>query len=87
MIKHVMIAAAFSVATAGAALAADAPKDAKDCMKQAFGLAKSAQDKKLSDAKLNEVEELLAKLESQCEAGDMAKAAAAMDEVSAAIGK
>ncbi|MCH9808879.1 MAG: hypothetical protein K0U74_14215 [Alphaproteobacteria bacterium] len=86
MIKHLMIAAAFGVATAGTAFAADAPKDPQDCMKQAFELAKSAQSKKLSEAKLGEVEELLTKMEDQCDAGDMAKAAEAKAELSKALG-
>lgn len=85
MIKQLIIATAFGIAAVGTALAADAPKDTKDCMDQAFELAKSAQNTKLSDEKLAELDEQLATMEDHCADGDMAKAAEVKAEVEGAL--
>ncbi|MBU1212341.1 MAG: hypothetical protein KJ587_13860 [Alphaproteobacteria bacterium] len=87
MIKRIIAAAALALTAAGAAIAADEPKSTADCMEQVFNQATAAQDKKLSDAKSTEVEELLAKMEDACTSEKFADAAKVSGEITAAIGK
>jgi hypothetical protein len=60
-------------------------QDADSCLKQAFDLAQAAEGKKLPDAQLAKVEELLAKLEGQCDAKQFAEADKTAKDVQAAI--
>lgn len=81
MKKHLALVAAVAMGFATPALA----QDADACLKQAFDLAASAEGKKLSDAQLAKVEELLAKMEGLCDAKDFAGADKVAAEVKAAI--
>ncbi len=87
MIKRLILAAAASVALAGASLAQDKPAESapepavEACLQQAFDLAQSAEQKKLSDADLDQLEQLLSKMEGHCDANETADA----DKVGAQI--
>lgn len=87
MIHRFIFLAVVSLMTASATFAADRPRNIDDCMQQVFELANSAQKKRLSDAKLNQVERLLTKMENYCSANALAQAARMQDEIVAAIGK
>lgn len=78
-----MIAAAAALAI-GFAIPA-AAQDADACLKQAFDLAQSAEGKKLAESQLAKVEELLAKMEGQCDAKQFADAEKSAKDVQAAI--
>lgn len=86
MLKPLIVAAAFTVGLSAAAFAQDAPKTSDDCFKNAIDLAKSAEEKKLGDDKLAKVEELLTKMEGQCEEQKFAEAATTANDIKAAIG-
>ena len=81
MKMHLGLATALALGFAAPALA----QDADSCLKQAFDLAQSAEGKKLGDDKLAKVEELLAKMEGQCDAKQFADADKTAVEVKAAI--
>ncbi len=87
MINRLAIVGALSLALAGTAFAADAPKDTRSCMDSVFSLAKSAQGKKLSDAKLTEIEALMTKMEDHCTSQKFADAAKVGEQITSAIGK
>jgi hypothetical protein len=81
MKKQLALAAAMALGFAAPAFA----QDADACLKQAFDLAQSAEAKKLGDAQLAKVEELLAKMEGQCDAKQFDEANKTAKEVQAAI--
>ena len=85
MINRLAIVCALGLAAAGTAIAADAPKDTKSCMDSVFALAKTAQEKKLSDDKLNQIEGLMTTMEDHCTSEDFADAAKIGAEITAAI--
>jgi hypothetical protein len=87
MIDRLIFLTVVSLMTAGTTHAADRPLNIDDCMQQVFELANSAQNKKLSDAKLNQIESLLTKMENYCSANELAKAARMHDEILATIRK
>lgn len=87
MINRLAIVGALGFALAEAALAADAPKDTRSCMDSVFALAKTAQGKKLSDAKLNDIEGLMTTMEDHCIAKKFAEAAKVGQEITAALDK
>jgi hypothetical protein len=80
-----VLAAALSLGLSVTAYAQEAPKNAEDCLKSSFDLAKSAGEKKLPDDKLVKVEDLLTKLEGQCEAQKFADAAGTAKDIKAVI--
>jgi hypothetical protein len=86
MLKRIIVAVALTAGLSTATFAQDAPKTADDCFKISIDLAKSAEDKKLGDDKLAKLEELLTKMEGQCEAQKFAEAAATAGDIKAAIG-
>jgi hypothetical protein len=86
MLKRLTIAAALSAGLSVSAVAQEAAKTSDDCFKNAIDLAKSAEEKKLGDDKLAKVEELLTKMEGQCEAQKFAEAATTANDIKAAIG-
>lgn len=59
-----------------AASAEDAPATADQCLKMAFELAQSAEEKKLSDEDYKKLEEMLTTLEGQCDARQFNEASA-----------
>ncbi|MGQ0674459.1 MAG: hypothetical protein ACT4N2_16490 [Hyphomicrobium sp.] len=81
MKTHFALAAALALGLASPAVA----QDADACLKKAFDLAQSAEGKKLADAQLAKVEELLAKMEGHCDAKQFAEADKAAADVQAAI--
>jgi hypothetical protein len=81
MKTYIAAAVALAVGLGTPALA----QDADSCLKQAFDLAQAAEGKKLPDAQLAKVEELLAKLEGQCDAKQFAEADKTAKDVQAAI--
>ncbi|MGD9783830.1 MAG: hypothetical protein AB7E80_15245 [Hyphomicrobiaceae bacterium] len=82
MIKRLILATAFAASLTGAALAADNPDD---CLKEAFDLAQSAEGKKLSDAELDSLENMLSKMEAHCDAKEFADATKAGGEIKAML--
>ena len=62
-------------ATPGPSPTAD-PANPDDCIKAAFALAQAAEDKKLSDDKIEKVDELLTKMETHCDARQFTEAMA-----------
>lgn len=87
MINRLAIVGAVGFALAGTALAADAPKNTRSCMDSVFALAKTAHGKKLSDAKLKDIEGLMTTMEDRCVSKKFAEAAKVGQEITAAIGK
>lgn len=81
MKTYMAAAAALAICFTAPAMA----QDADSCLKQAFDLAQAAEGKKLPDSQLAKVEELLAKLEGQCDAKQFAEADQTAKEVQAAI--
>ncbi len=81
MKKQLALAAALALGFATPVFA----QDADSCLKQAFDLAQAAEGKKLADAQLAKVEELLAKMEGHCDAKQFAEADKAAKDVQAAI--
>lgn len=69
MIKRVILAASLSAVLCGAAHA-EAAKTPDECLKQAFDIAKSAEDKTLTEADLDVFEAKLAKMEAHCDADE-----------------
>lgn len=86
MLNRLALALVLGLATAGAAAADDTPKNAEDCLKMSFDLAKSAEGKKLGQDKLGKLEDMLQKMEGHCEAKQFAEAAAVSKDIKAAIG-
>lgn len=85
MLKPLAAALAIAAALATGAMAADAPKDADECLKKAIDLAESAEEKKLGDDKLAKIEDLLTKLEGHCEASQFTEAATVSTDIEAVI--
>ena len=81
MKTYIAAAAALAISFTAPAFA----QDADSCLKQAFDLAQAAEGKKLPDAQLAKVEELLAKLEGQCDAKQFADADKTAKDVQGAI--
>lgn len=85
MMKRLILAAALGAALTGAAIAQDKPAagqpaaEASDpaadaCLKKAFDLAQSAEQKKLTEQDLDALEAMLSKMESHCDAKQYADA-------------
>jgi hypothetical protein len=87
MIKRFAIAAAATALVSSAALAQAPATNAEDCLKAAFDIAQAAEDKKLPNEKLDQVEELLTKMESHCDAKQFNEAAAVANDIKAMIEK
>jgi len=84
MLKRMVLAAALGAGLTLSAYA-QAPANADDCFKSVIDLQKSAADKKLSDDKNAKIEDLLTRMEGQCEAQKFAEAATTANDVKAAI--
>ncbi|MFN3868762.1 MAG: hypothetical protein ACK4MF_06825 [Hyphomicrobiaceae bacterium] len=69
MMKRVILAAALGAALCGAARAETATTP-DECLKQAFDIAKSAEDKTLTEADLDAFEAMLSKMEAHCDADE-----------------
>lgn len=84
MLKTMTLAVALA-GIASVALAQAIPASSEDCLKQAFQLAQTAENKNLSDDKLDKIEELLTKMESHCDAKKFPEATAIATDIKAAI--
>jgi hypothetical protein len=85
MLKSLIAALAITGALATSSFAADAPKDSDECLKKAIDLAESAEQQKLADDKLAKIEDLLTKLEGNCENSQFAEAATVSTEIEGII--
>lgn len=86
MLKRLVFSAVLAMGSASVALAANAPANADECNNQGAELAQKAEDKKLDNTKIAKVEELLTKLDEQCQGSKFTEAAATMKELNSAIG-
>jgi hypothetical protein len=71
-------------ATGSGATAVNSPED---CLKAAFDIAQTAEDKKLADDQLSKIEDLLTKMESHCDAKQFTEAANVGSDLKALIQK
>lgn len=71
-----VLAALASIGFVTAAPAQDAPATADQCLKIAFELAQSTEEKKLSDEDYKQFEDMLTTLEGQCDAQQFNEASA-----------
>ena len=72
---------------APAATEATAVSSPEDCLKAAFDIAQTAEDKKLGDDQLSKIEDLLTKMESHCDAKQFTEAATVGSDLKALIQK
>lgn len=86
MLKRLALAAVLAAGLSSAAVA-QAPANADECNSQGADIAQKAEQAKLDDAKTAKVEELLTKLDEQCQGSKLTEAAETMKELSATIGK
>lgn len=87
MIKRFALAAAATLALSATAFAQDTANSPEECLKVAFDIAQAAEDKKLPNEKLDQVEEMLTKMESHCDAKQYAEAAAVAKDLKEMIEK
>lgn len=87
MINRVVLAAAICFVAATSAFAQDPAANVDDCLKQAFDLAQSAEEKNLPDAKLDKLEALLTTMEGHCDKNNFKDAAAVAAEIKMEIEK
>ena len=57
------------------------------CLQSAMSLAKAAEDKKLNDAQLDKIEQMLSKMEDHCDAKQFSEAQAMAKDIEAALGQ
>lgn len=81
MLNRIILAGAASLLTSGAVLAQGTATNVDDCLKQTFELAQSAEERNLPDAKLDQLETLLTRMETNCDANKFAEAAADAAEI------
>lgn len=86
MWKRLALVAALALGASSVAVAQNAPANADECNNQGAEIAQKAEDKKLDDTKTAKVEELLTKLDEQCQGSKFTEAAATMKDLKAAIG-
>jgi len=86
MMKQLSLGAALAALLATGAMAAD-PETPDQCIKAAFDLAQSAEDKKLPNEKLDKIEEMLTKMEDHCDAKQFTEAMAVAKDIEAEINK
>jgi hypothetical protein len=80
-------AAAAPSAPAGSSASTMAASSPEDCLKAAFDIAQTAEDKKLADDQLSKIEDLLTKMESHCDAKQFNEAANVGSDLKALIQK
>ncbi len=66
---------------AQSAPSAGEPTSSDDCLKIAFDLAQTAEEKKLPELKLDPLEEMLTKMETQCDAKQFSEAMASAQSI------
>lgn len=72
--------AAKSAAPAAAELA-QVPATPDECIKAAFDLAQTAEDKKMSNDELDKIEQMLSKMETHCDANQFTEAMAVSKDI------
>lgn len=88
MMKSIFAAVALLGLAGSAALAQDAPATTpEECLKRAFDIAQSAESKKLPTDQIDQVEQMLTKMEGHCDAKQYAEAAAVASELKSLISK
>ena len=85
MIKSLVLSAVLAAGLSTVATAENAPGNSADCLKMAASLASTAESKKLPEAKIDSVEEMLTKMESHCDAKQFAEAAAVATSIQSVI--
>ena len=93
MIKRLILAAAACAALTGASFAQDKPAAEEQpadpaveaCLQKAFELAQSAEQKKLTDGDLDQLEQMLSKMEAHCDAKEQADADKVGGEIQAML--
>ena len=85
MRKAILIGGLIAALTAGPAFAADEPKSSEECFKALDTIAQAAEAKELDNAMIEKVGEMLTKLDSQCDAGQLKDAMATMNELEATL--
>lgn len=86
MLKRLPLAALLAMSLSSVAIA-DAPASAEECNEQGAALAEKAEAKKLGDEKIAKVEELLMKLDEQCQGDKLSDAGATMKDLEGVIGE
>lgn len=86
MIKQFALAMGLAAVLSTAALA-ETPSSPDQCMKAAFDLAQSAENKKLPNDQLDKVEEMLTKMEDHCDAQQFNEAMAVAKDIEAEINR
>ena len=86
MLKRIASIGLFAAAFATGAAAQDVPKDVNGCFDQSLALFKAADAAKLAEDKQSKVEELLGKMEMECDGKNFAEAANIAKEINAVIG-
>lgn len=86
MLKQLVLATALSLSTAMLAMAQEAPKSADDCFKMSTDLFMIADAQKLAKDRKDQIETMLEKMETYCDAKQFAEAASVAKEVKATIG-
>ncbi len=69
----------------GAQAPAGAPQNPDECIQAATGLAEAAEAKKLSEDKLDKIEDLLTKMETHCDAKQFVEAMAVANDIKSLI--
>jgi hypothetical protein len=64
---------------------AAAPQSADECMKSAADLAQATEDKKIADAKLDKIDDLLSRMEVYCDAKQFSEAMAVAKDIKSLI--
>lgn len=85
MLKRVVLAVALG-ALAAAPVEAATYANVDDCLQAAFDYAKSAEEKNLSNEVLDDLEELLVKMEGHCDQNQLGEAAGVGKEIEKLIG-
>lgn len=76
---------AFGVGFGSTVASAQDAANADDCLKAAFDLAQKAEEKKLSNTDLDQIEDLLTKMEGHCDAKQFAEASTMSKEITVLI--
>ncbi len=87
MMKSLIAAVAVAVLGTGVAFAETPAANSDDCLKVAFDLALVAESKNLSNEKLDQIEDLLTRMETHCDAKQFVEAAAVASDLKLILAK
>lgn len=85
MLKHTVLIGFLAAGLATGAAAQDVPSDVNGCFDQSLALFKEADAAKLAEDKQGKVEELLGKMETQCDGKNFAEAGKIAKEIKTII--